>query len=236
MKALLIGPIAAFLLFSGCDQPASSELAPAAEPVTADADLVVFGNPPAVTGAATTAENEARIAADMAVLHGYDALEFGATADTERSRTNYAAMIRSDAPLADKDAAVAALLDEHAAPERFVLRQSVAAPMLARHLAAGSTDLGAIGRYTRALVADRNPSADLLAPALAELRGAWTDAEIAAAARSTHAAASAWLADNCAECQSKARDLARSSGAEPGHDAKAAGIAAALDELGALGA
>lgn len=216
LAVLLLAPV-----FSACTDAIGEPVAPANLSPHA-VDHVAFGTPAAYLEATSEAQRLKDFEANVAVLHN--------TADTG---TDYASLLRSEAPLADKDRAAETLLASYTGAEWNVVRQAVSAQLLELHLRNGSGDTEAIGRYTAALVEAENPSANLIAPALEQLRGTWSAEQIAAAARTSHAVASAWLTQHCAECMHPSRASVSAPAAAAG-DHQARAIAASLDRLARL--
>lgn len=220
--------LALVLVLGACNQSAepaetAAQVQPASESYAVD--QVIYGNPAAFL-ALGSEERTALIHKNIAVFHAMD---------DQGDGTDYASLLRSDVPLAQKDRAAAGLLATYTGPEWSGVRQMVAAPLLELHLRNGSQDLDAIERYTRALIEAENPSADILAPALAQLQDRWGAEEVRQATRAAREAASAWLGKHCLDCGNRriVGDAPAASGDQKAR-AKAAAVEAAMPALEAL--
>lgn len=218
MKATLSTLLLVLVLVGCMSNPAVDSAA--IEPVAPEnaVDLAIYGNPERLIESTTVEKRREMFVNAATVFHNLNG-----------EGTDYASLLRSNAPLREKDAAVKALLDSHPGDEWLHLRQTAATPMLDMHLRHGSTDLDAIDRYARVLVEAENPSADLLSPALEMLRGRWTASEIQSAAATSFASASSWQTQNCADCATK-QGVSESNDT----DVKRSAIAEALPTLRTL--
>ena len=174
--------IAALLTLSACSASNSQE--PTVLPASAPAAFVI--NPHGSTDVAFSREAMDVLTepASRAVLSPRSALD-----DAEAG---------AQAALAATDG-----ISPEAASE---LRQTVAAMMVQRHLAADTPDMAAVGRYTDLLVAEDSPNAHLVASALTALKPTWGEARVHAAAAKTEAIATDYIARTCAGCNASARN------------------------------
>lgn len=200
-NVLLLGVF--LVVLSACEQPVRDLVPPIiqaarAQPVAVD--NMVSTIPTAIYNNTRFEERREAMLQSANVFHGEN-----------EAGIDFGSYFRSDAPLSEKHAAARALLQQYAGPEWYFLQQMVAGPMLALTLEHRATmlDRQALATYARTLIANENPGADLLAPALTLLQDDWSDEEIAAAAQKTHAAAAKWLKETCAACTLEGADRVR---------------------------
>ncbi len=113
--------------------------------------------------------------------------------------------LKAERPFGEKSRAIRELLASRPeeAEERWLLEQMVALHLLEAYDAQymETADVAEVGFYTRLLVKHESPNADLILKGLHAVRNSWTEAEIAAAARTAVAQAKAWLEKACPGCR-----------------------------------
>lgn len=182
---------------AACDAPVTSETAPitAVVPGTERAQPIPMGRIDAPEGSPLFASD---------TPEGFDAYE-ALTQETAPVKAAAFRVLHSDASLAEKDAAARraiATAADLSRPARWTVETDVAWPMLQLLLADPSADPGAIGFYTRVLVENGNPNADVLATAVERARPALSPTEAVQLDRQIADVAEAYLARTCKACRS----------------------------------
>ena len=202
------------LLLSACDADVSP-VSPDAErrgEAAENAVVIPYGNPPAT-----------------------ERLDFdspGAAALREQyglTRSRLAGLLRQEGPLAQKDKSVQEFLEStSSSPLAPYLEQYASHRMLTALLDEDSPNVELVGFYTRILVRNDNPDAEIIHRALRHLGETWPKADIRRATTSTVRHALRWAERVCPNCAG-----ASSAKVSPdaGVEAKRRGILDAVQKL-----
>ncbi len=222
MKTTTIIGLLLLLVFPACGPPVNDLSQEAAPPVATDQPDVFYtlGVPEALRG---DHEDKRKARARM----------MDATMDVY---IEVRLMMKAKRPFGETSRAVRELLVNHPeeAEERWMLEQMVALKMLDAYdeQYAVPADAAEVGFYTRMLVKHENPNADLILKGLRVVRDSWTEAEVAAAARTAVAEAEAWLEEVCPGCK-KGNDPALEGRMQDAQSTRVEAVSKAAGELSA---